>query len=181
MNFKLEIGKIYRFNYQRTTPKHWKESDRLLCTLGYKEKEKVISNLIAFKEKIKNDFIDRYYATSDLRKLMRKLDKLESNRKPRERKSPEYIQLENTIEEIKKQLFPKRKYTAEQKAVRSFYRYFDNNNLRFEETGFMEAVYVGPTITRTGQQIDKWIVLSPIKIPKEQFNEKYMIKVRITK
>jgi len=178
---RLEIGKVYRFNYQRTTEKKWKDSDRILCTLTDKEKEKLISNTQEWAERIKENSYERFIQAQPLKILIGDLNKLEKNRKSGERKSDIYLKLEKDIEDIKKQLFPKRKYTVEQKARRSFVRYFAMDNIRFEKTGFMQAMYAGSTMTRNGHKIEKWVVFSPIKIPKEKFHSKYMIKVELKK
>ena len=172
------IGKVYVFKYAMLK-RDIEFNDRIMAKLSDKESEKLITELKESAKEIKNCFRERKDELKEYFKLLKKLDKEKEKRHLNSkyaRKSQKEIDLETTIEEMKKVYFKKYKPSKREKARAIFIRNYDPDcilEIQNDEPG-VKAVYAGKTITPTGKIVHKWYNLTPTKVPVSLINDKYV-------
>lgn len=181
---QLEIGKIYKFDYESSSPKKEKKEkqDGVLCSVLPTERSKIIAYYTnpEYISSINNAFDRRKETLSEYLSEVGNLKSISEARKANKirRKSDTEKDLEEKIKEMKGTLFKKKedkKEISDEKVVHVLpylYRYYNPDNMTISEDGNIEAIFVNKIITQTGKQQNLFLKLNgKFMVSKEDYEK----------
>lgn len=181
---QLEIGKIYKFDYESSSPKKEKKEkqDGVLCSVLPTERSKIIAHYTnpEYVSYINNAFENRKETLSEYLSEVGTLKSISEARKANKirRKSDTEKDLEEKIKEMKGTLFKKKEDKKEIEDERLspilpyLYRYYNEDNMTFSEEGSIEAIFVNKIITQTGKEQKLFLKLSgKFMVSKEDYEK----------
>ena len=159
---KLEIGKIYTFDYEST--KTYKPMvNPVKIDLSDRFKNKIVSRLQVTAQKAEKRFQKRRADLIDHVSLIKTHIKVSERRKADglKKRTEEEIDLAEQIEESKEKYFPKFKnFRRKVRAMDLFFKQYNLDSIDFNDNGKIKAVLANKKITSNGLEVVIFVKLT---------------------
>lgn len=180
---QLEIGKIYKFNYESSSSSKKKDyTDYVKTVVNVVEKNNIIEKYTHpdYVKSIETSYENRKESLSDYLKQVKLLDEMVQDRKEKKirRKTDQEKDLEAKIKVLKEEHFKKESKESVEASdnvsvvLPYLYRYYKPENIELSEEGSIEAIYINKIITSTGKTQNLFLKINGSVMMKKEDWEK---------
>lgn len=173
MEVIMEIGNIYRFDYESASKNKKEYEEPVIVKLTESKIKELIDLFVSKADESNKNFNDlkKELESIGFFKNLEELERMDQARKARsarahkteEQKNLEII-IEGQYDAYIKKFAPKDEKVKEKSIVDLFFRNYSASGITLSDTGKVEAMLVNKTFTTKGKESLMFITLSPIKV-----------------